>query len=89
MNEISIDLVRGIRHSHELLAKVSGVKNYIKLMRSVGEMSKTEFESTHKQITILEAMARDMIHDRETRYERAGGVFMRPENIRSEFYTKK
>lgn len=82
-----LDLVKGIQYSHELLAKVSSVKNYVKQMRQVGEMSKDEFDMIQKQVTIIEGMARDMIIERETRFERAGGMFTRPENIRNEFHT--
>lgn len=83
------ELAKGIEFSQEFLGRVMSVKNWIRHMRSAGGMNQIEFEQAQKQISMLEGMARNMIRDREARYERAGGLFMRPENIRSEFYTKK
>jgi len=88
LNQIALQMVKGIQYSHELLAKISGVKNYAKQMKAVGEMTQDEYEKVHKQITLLEATARDMIRERETRFERAGGVFARPETLKNEFYVR-
>lgn len=83
-----LSLVRGIQYSHELLAKVEGIKTYVKQMRQAGEMDQTEYAALFKQLTTIEGTARDLIRDREKRFERAGGIF-NSQPPKPEFYTTK
>lgn len=86
-DERLLQLVRGVQYSHELLAKIEGIKTYTKQMKNVGELTPDEYTVFVRQTATMEQVARNIIRDREKRYERAGGVFNRPTN--PEFHTKK
>lgn len=82
-----LQLVRGVQYSHELLAKIESIKTYTKQMKNVGELTPDEYTVLARQTATMEQVARNIIRDRERRFERAGGVFNRP--TPPEFHTRK